>query len=64
MLPEERLQFLIRQKEKIGGEQYPESWAIIDGALVIHDFDNPPHWFPRNRNEDGNTPEFVAAHGD
>jgi hypothetical protein len=57
----DRLQHLISQKDVIGGAQYPEGWAIVDGALIIYDFDNPPHWFPQDRDENGNTPEFVAA---
>lgn len=61
MLAAERLQFLIEQKDKLGGAQYPEGWAIVDGALVIHDFDNPPHWFPRDRDENGNTPGFIEV---
>lgn len=60
-LDEDRLQFLIQQKDTLGGSKGGEGWAIVDGALVIHDFENPPSWFPKDRDEDGNTPDFDQA---
>lgn len=33
---------------------YDESWAIIDGAVVIYNMDSPPSWIPE-RDEDGNS---------
>lgn len=43
------------------------SWAICDGALVVHDCDSPPDWFKFERDDDGNsiseplTPEEAQA---
>ena len=58
MLPDDRLQQIILDKDidkSLGGE----GWAIIDNCMIIYDFEDPPHWFPQNLDEDGNTPEFV-----
>jgi hypothetical protein len=67
-IPDDRLQQLIKRKrhgEAVGwcnAHGYSEGWAIIDGALVIYDLDNPPSWLPSDeeRDEDGNTPAFYA----
>jgi hypothetical protein len=58
MLSSERVQTLILSKD-VDNAEYGESWAIIDNCLVICDGEDLPHWYPRNRDEDGNTPEFV-----
>jgi hypothetical protein len=58
MLGDDRLRELIRRKEDTN-PAYPEGWAMVDGALVIYDFSDPPAWFKpvlEARNEDGNTP--------
>ena len=57
-LPDNRLQQLIEGKDTesaVGGE----SWAIIDGVLVISDFNDQPAWYRavyESRDDDGNTP--------
>ena len=69
MIPEDRLQQLINDKDAdealrwCNEHGYDEGWAIIDGALVVYDLNNPPSWLPADseRNEDGNTAEFEAA---
>jgi hypothetical protein len=58
MLPDNRLQQLIKRKKPHEAVGY-EFWSIIDNALVIHDGDDPPHWLPKELDEDGNTPEFL-----
>lgn len=69
MLPDERLQTILGTKvhdqalaamRKHGHGS--ECWSIIDGTLVIYDESDPPHWFPKDTDEDGHTPEFAAAH--
>lgn len=63
-IPEERLQELINAKDveaagrSVDAHGYVEAWAIIDGALVIHDLDSPPIWLEPvldSRDDDGNT---------
>ncbi len=63
-VPDERLQQILEGKDAdaahAAGKKYgySESWSIIDGALVIFDFDNPPAWLKPvldARDEDGNT---------
>jgi hypothetical protein len=67
MLPDDRTQEILASKDheqalaSCRRHGYSESWAIIDGAVVIYNVDAPPHWLPLDRDEDGNTPEFVAA---
>jgi len=58
MLSDERVHQIIMSKD-VDNAEYGESWAIIDNYLVICDGDDPPHWLPQNRDEDGNTPEFL-----
>lgn len=64
MIPDERLQQLIEGKDSDEAlkwcqeHQYGESWSIIDGALVIYNFEDPPHWLLpvlEAQDEDGNT---------
>lgn len=49
MIPEARLQQLLGRKDAeeaaawCAKHGYSEGWALIDGALVIYDCDNPPH---------------------
>lgn len=62
-VPADRLQQIIEAKDTdesgrwVDEHDYVESWAIIDGALVIHDHDDPPAWLPTDseRDEDGDT---------
>jgi len=69
MIPEDRLQELIENKDTERAFDwcsefgYVEGWAICDGALVIYDADDPPAWFRFERDEDGNsvTPEVGRA---
>lgn len=69
MLPEARSQQILATKDTDAAREscithgYSESWAIIDGAVVIYNFDSPPHWLPTDeqRDENGNTAEFAAA---
>jgi len=58
MLPDDRLQQIMLDKDD-EKSVHGEGWAIIDNCIVIYDFEEPPHWFPEIRDEDGNTPEFV-----
>ena len=64
MIPEDRLQQLIKTKKGAEAQHwcnkygYSEGWAIIDGSLVIYDIDNPPAWLApvlAVQDEDGNT---------
>lgn len=74
MLPDERLQQIIKSKKNSDAVNSmdkhghgSECWGIYDGILVIYDEEDMPPWFAKVReqaDEDGNTPEFVAAHGD
>jgi hypothetical protein len=65
VIPEDRLQEIILHKDAERAldwctrHQYSEGWAIIDGAMVIYDIDNPPVWLRpilAMRDEDGNSP--------
>jgi len=59
MLTDDRLQDIILGKD-VENALWGESWTIIDNCIVIYDCeDEPPHWLPQNRDDDGNTPEFV-----
>lgn len=64
MVPADRLQQLIRRKDGwearqwCKGHNYGESWMIVDGALVVFDFENPPSWLVpiiNGRDDNGNT---------
>jgi len=63
MIPEDRLQQLMKAKKGAEAQHwcnkfgYSEGWAIIDGALVIYNLDDPPWWLPKDedRDENGNT---------
>ena len=58
-MSDERLQQIIIDKD-VEKAEYGEAWSIIDNCIVIYDCeDTPPHWLPQNRDEDGNTSEFV-----
>ena len=58
MLTPERCQEIIEGKMVLGGYKYGEGWAVVDNCLIIYDFTDPPHWFPKDRDDDGNTPEY------
>jgi hypothetical protein len=69
-LPEARLQQLIERKNAsealswCEAHGYSEGWAIIDGAMVIYDIDNPPVWLAPIldlQDDDGNTDHIVAG---
>lgn len=60
MLPTGRATQILESKDTAQAQQwcdehgYSESWAIIDGAVVIFNLDAPPRWMPE-RDEDGNS---------
>lgn len=67
MIPDKRLQQLIKSKREdiaqqwVDRHRYIESWAIVDGCLVIYDANDAPKWLTdqlMSRDEDGNTPAF------
>jgi hypothetical protein len=58
MLSSERVHDILMSKD-VENAEWGESWAIIDNCIIICDGENPPHWYPQNRDEDGNTPEFI-----
>jgi hypothetical protein len=60
-MPDERLQQIIASKD-VENAVWGECWTICDGALVIYLEDDPPAWLPEERDEDGNTPDYVEAH--
>ena len=60
MLSNDRVQRILMSKD-VENAEWGESWAIIDNCIVICDGENPPHWYPQNRDEDGNTPEFIMG---
>ena len=62
MLPDDRLQQILANKD-VDNAVYEECWSICDGAIIIWHESDPPKWFPKDRDEDGNTPEFVRQHG-
>jgi hypothetical protein len=64
VIPHQRLQQIITSKDQEAASaacnqyRYVESWAIIDGALIIYDCDAPPAWLApvlEARDDDGNT---------
>lgn len=70
MIPDARLQQLIQRKDADEAlvwcreHGYGEGWAIIDGALVIYDHEDPPAWLAPILalcDEDGNTPAELAS---
>jgi hypothetical protein len=67
-LTEERLQKLMGLKGKYRDQpQYGEAWHIIDGVLVIYDYedkDSQPDWLPQaeDRDDNGNT-SWGREHG-
>ncbi len=70
MIPDERLQQIIEQKNErqarrsVQKHGYTEGWAIIDGCLVIYDVDDSPTWLTEklvSRDDDGNTSAFHNA---
>lgn len=69
MVPENRLQEIILNKDTDAADKsckmhnYSESWAIIDGALIIHDLADPPSWMKQaiaTQDENGHTPGFLG----
>lgn len=64
MLSEDRLQTILESKDTgVPPAQTDEGWAIIDGAVVVYDLNDPPRWFPHDeeRDEDGRG-RIVALH--
>ena len=66
-LSDERLQQTIALKdvliERHGVNPTPEGWAIMDGAMVCYDLDDPPVWLRPIldlRDEDGDTSHILA----
>lgn len=60
-LPDGRLQEILESKDTGAAHQHgrPEAWAIIDGVIVIYDYDAPPAWLKpilEARDDNGNTP--------
>ena len=67
MIPDDRLQQIIGVKDHEEAQRwceehaYSEGWAIIDGAIVIYNIDDPPDWLIpvlELLDEDGYTPSF------
>ena len=58
MLTSERIDAIFESKD-VKNAEWGESWAKIDNCIVIYDDENPPHWLPKDRDDNGNTPEFV-----
>jgi len=57
-LSDDRLQQIIQGKDTDNAVE-GESWAIVDGVLVISDIDDQPAWYRavyKSRDDDGNTP--------
>jgi len=58
MIPSGRLQQIMATKDHEDVGNWSEGWAIIDGAIVIYDLDEPPPWLAPVlvvRDDDGNT---------
>lgn len=64
-IPDDRLQDILAAKDHAAAlascqqHGHTEGWAIVDGAIVIYDEQDPPAWLPP-RDEHG----FVGSSGD